>query len=1217
MTVTGGVTSTQADTSSRSSFGDEKKDVSAKPGKPGGLKIAENACDVKKLQNSDISNAVRPFKVDIGRGVAEKERHAKLHPHLPRYRKHIDGAKRDTSPTNVDFQKPPKPKLEAHSFKMKAGTATLAAGGAGFGGFTVGTAIGATAGSVVPIIGTAVGAVVGALVGVAVGHLVKKYSRSRSHRRYLQNAIKSLEDQGVKFTPMEKQRLERLRPDQWEHLTKDYDLVIKALKEYSTREWGEERWAKQYYYQFAVMAVAKSGYDRARARCRKVVRLAKQDYDLGSGVFVQDLVFPHMQHYMSEWGADTFRTAKRAETRAKLGATDLRRSEAKKSWKKLIERVETEFGPNEAEYFVKRWRRYYDRSTQFGNIDRVFHASRRLRRDLKAFLTPHLRNWCDEPIRSRIWQLVDAYALDIAVGDISSSSFYDAHGNFDQALIEKLVGTAARLKKARDGFSPKGDAAVRQATLPNRISGYADACNRSSEGLYRRFIGGADDIFDECVQLLKMPERKLVAGLKPIGRRSDASADRRATLQAKTLRHIAELAGRLKNSGVKEDLARMILRLEAVARASDEGDPAELKPAKDIKVAPGWSPKLSAKPEAGLPDKQPVMLASDAAQQALFLGNALKYDPEFKHLTARDVEDICFDLASVHWRAGEDASKFFKRLRENNWSAVKEILRQGVDVGLAYQSWVDGSLSLKDAIDCARLNVDVKNVLNVAKIDKDELVKWHRKGFSNVEIAAYRNRLADWGVQVERGSRPKLVDKGRIGIDDERMAFFQGSNLTHYEANRLLALGLVPNKGKPSVVKLRHHDPTTHVLSDKPLGKGANNQVYMQTIKETDGSINRYVFKPVALNLNNYDHLEEMKRRIGSNLAASMVNEQLGFEAIVDTQMSMRNRQIGISMELAKGYSGSRLRRGHDTFVTVPKDVPRYAKLHAAVKEDLERLGAISEETREWARENLKFTRLRMVGGELQATGDFMADLLKDPSYREKLVDHHINVFLNDELDSHGDNYIIDVRLGPNGATAAAVKGIDNDAGFAAGDYYPNSIRTMPRVMSRRQVDAIKDMHREWKNNGSFKQKLSQVVRPSDIYVPVKPDIAFPFKHSRDATAAALPPPAGGDQVLQFEKRLDLLYQTILLAEEGKSPMRPDNYPALTIITGGAPKNEEPVKTDSVGNIQFKEEIKIDLDIGKNWGPENDVEATWGSELVDNILTNTSSVFSREKMNRY
>ena len=1258
-------------------------------------------------RKADIS--VKPEKSGVleidGKAFPVESRHGKLRPQLPRNRKLIDGAKRDELPRNIEYQKPPKPKVEAHSFKIKAGAASLAALGAG---------LGSTAGSVVPVIGTAVGAAVGALIGFGVGHLVKKYGRSHSHRGYLRNAFKSLQDQGMKFTPSEKHRLETVRADQWKFLAEKAAPIIDELTKYSTLGRGKKRWAKQFFYQYAAMEVAQYGFRRAhdavesllsaRERAHKKWKNASEARKKDSNpsakapeaVLKPEFVIARKMHNeMAVLGIDTTYNVKAAQPPSVDGTLDKQRSLVTKEWNKLFFDVEKEFGQQAMGVYVARHRRYYDAGNQpYAAIARLKQAKDfqvSLPKALMPFIGPY-----DEEVRSKVLGLVKRYAFDVAVGDVSVWSFYDKHGSVDKSVMEELVGTAVRLQGIKDknqgikdkaqgikdkaqGIKDKNrsgavskkrlppEIVLRHAMQESRIASYADACYGKSDRVYLRFIDGAADIFDECAQLQMMPEDHLVDCLRPFGK---ASSKDLAKVQAENLRHIAELAQRLKAGGVDKRTARMILRMEAQERALLEG---EADSVKDIKVESGWSPALSADPNATLPAFDLNVRAMEAAARSEKLYEALQNDPEFAHLTERDAENIYFQLLAggrdgyrdnetlrelredntlSDWGVLEDTEDKSKkdeskkdeskkdeskkvRSRGNFWG-VKEILRSGADVGAVSLRLQRGARTLDEAIECARLRVNMADVLDVAKIDKTELDKWKAKNFTDVEIAAYRGTLSDWGVleDTEEKSRKdkgkKVGPRGNLTIDDERMASFHGSKLTADEANNLLALGLVKNASSLSKIKLRHH-VDAHVLSEEPAGKGALNEVYLRTIRRPDGTVDERVFKEIAIQ-NDATWHDLMKLRVGSNLAASMVNERLGFEAIVHTQMSMRNGKIGISMERAKGFTGARLRSGNDTFVTVPKDVRRYEKLHAAVKEDLEKHGAISEETRKWARENLKFTRLRMVGDELQATGDFLADLLEDPSYREKLVDFEINTYLTDELDSHGSNYIVEIRLGPNGATAVAVKGIDADGGFAAFKFpVPPSLRTMPRVMSRRQVDAIKELYRQWKADDGVEKELDQVVLPSNIHVPVKPDVAFPFKHSRDATAAALPPPPHGDQVLQFRERLKLFHKRIRLAEDGKSPMGPDGYPELTIITGGAPKDEvkdkalpvndlkKEIRGDGANEVSIESdnEIKEDIDNDDhNNDNKYDKDVTWVSDDATKILTNTSSLFARDIMRK-
>ena len=1233
---------------------DVKKDIPDNPGKPGAP--GTDAAIVKAVPKNDI---FRP-KLEL---LDVKRRKATLRPQKPRMRKPIDGGDdRNISPVNIDFKLPPKPAVEKHSTRLVASTSitSTAVGGGGTAvvlttvastfSAKIGAAVGATAGSVVPIVGTAIGAVTGLVVGALVGYLVLKFGRSHSERRYIENAKKSLEKRWVNFTEKEKKRLEAMRPEQWRYLAKNNKHTIKGLKRDSDLLFRDKRWAKQFYYQYAAMAVAKFGYASAQRRLHSLNRDAKHTN-------APEILAPsHMYSRMDKWGADAFGERRSAYTGYHMDDLDEYISLQKQKWDTLTKNVEERFGDAGAKHFNNRYERYIQVGSRSDIAQEAFDAATKLQTDLKDYLKGFIGQY-DQAVQDRVLKLVDKYALDLAVDDVPKESFYDVHGNFDKELISELINTAARLQDIKDsekslsggkkGNRTPADVAVRRATLPNRISGLPAACGRNPYEWYLRFItDGADngDFYDNCAQLLKIPENQLAKNLGPTDKArkaptsalTQAQALALAKIQAKDLRAMAGLAGRLKNAGVAPATARMILRMEARARvraqakamkalkeakkaleepkkALEEPKKALEEPKKtleDFKVVNGWSPALNPEADANQSTEDLMNRAREAAEFAKNLHLALQDDPEFAHLTASDAEYAYFRVLAAHQDPRYKDHKPLAKLRENDFSDMKKILRSDVSIHWAYRYLLEGAGSLDKAIECARLRVAPKTVATVKNIDKAELDQWKKKGFSDVEIAAYRGNLKIWDVDHSK-KPPKVVENGRLPISDDRIGYFCKSNLTVDEANDFLALDMVPPHPEtaPDVpaTKLRHH-MYSQVLLDEPGGKGANSEVRRRIIRKKDGSIDRRVFKPIPLSTN-YNKLSYMTRRVGANLAASTLNEQLGFGAIVHTQLSTRNGQVGVSMELAKGHTPKRLLDG-EVFLTVPKNFSRYKALHKAVEEDMKAHGAISEETRAYAAKELGFTRLRMAGQELQAAGDFMTDLTNDPEFQRMMVELQIIDFVNDELDRHLNNLLIDVQLGPKGVTAVAVKGIDNDGGFAADDYYPNSIRTAPRVISRRQADAIIKAYEGWtdKKDGA-RAKLYSLVPKSTIHKPIKPDIGFPLAHSRNATAAHLPPPKDGDQVYQAEKRLEMLYKRVKAAESGTSELEPDNFPTLTIISDPGPENgANELKKD------VKDDVEVNFGIKLNLGRESDKKETWGSKLATDILTQTSSLVARHEM---
>ena len=1205
--------------------------TTSKPSKPRSLSGNEIKQDIglgdsKEDIASNFKNSSGPsvsFKqLDKGRIVQPNapnvhNRKATLYTQAPWKRRILDVSAQSETAESIKFRPPEKPFVEANSGWIKTFTAS---GGALIGGIV---------GSAVPIIGTAIGVAAGAVAGRLVGHLIKKYGRSHSDRRRFQKAVAALQKQGVKFTKREKKRLENMRPDQWKHLNKRRSEIVNHLARCSKVRSDPQRWAKELFNQYAVLNVAKYGYIHTQVEISDFNAKAAKFQALGAvgtGGLSPDAMAQEMLENIDGLGGDGFAITRQAKSKRRARRkVDARQAAAKQKWRQLKSEFARAFGEDQVKRFEDKYARYIELGTRYSSAETRFKNAKYLAVQFGKFIEPQLAQY-DDKIRDRLSRLANKYAVDVALGDLNWTSVLDKHHNFQRERIAEFINKAERLQRAKDRENgSKGkprvppDTLIRQATLPNRLSDYAEISSGDPGDLYDRFVSGAVDLYEECEALLDLPKASVDAALE----KDILEPDPLAEINTKNLIELAELGKDLKDKAVDSDTARMLLRLEATER----GVKAEMDQRnKDVQnadqdqrnrgiqatLAPGWSAQLANAPEEAVPEtlswsarivsldgaapRQDVIdIARQAAADAKTLHETLQSVPSLSGLTLRDAETTIFSLVSKTQRYAVNDCDVWKTLTANNFADLITILKSGVDAGKTYENLLKGQnllkdgLSVNDAIECTRLNVSADRVAHIRNSpDQTEYAVWRGKGFTDIEIAAYRESLVIW--ENEDTSNPlnplfpqRRDDSGRrLGLNDGKMDFFKGSGLTRSEANQLLWLDLVPeSKVDPSPIELRHRSESK-VLSEKIVGTGCHHVPIKREVRNTDGTIDTRVFKELPKFEGNLRPLRT-KGLVGSNLGASMINEALEFNAIVHTQLSVRKSRIGVSMELAKGYTADNLINGK-VFLEVPRNESHYDELNKAVEADLDEYGAISEATRKLALEKYGFTRLRMVGRELQAAGNFMKDLIHDAGFQRMVAELQIIDFLTDELDRNLMNFLIDVRLGPKGAMAIAVKGIDNDCGFANRLYMPWSIRTTPRVMSRQQADAIKKMYKD--PNGIL-SGLGQVVAPSTLYVPVKSDRAFQFQNSRALTAANLKPDRTGNQVALFKKRLDLLHQHIVDAEGGDSPMHADGAPVLTIID-----DDEPNK-----------EIKVDLD-----NNVKDGGAGWGGDEVTKILKNTSSI---------
>ena len=251
--------------------------------------------------------------------------------------------------------------------------------------------------------------------------------------------------------------------------------------------------------------------------------------------------------------------------------------------------------------------------------------------------------------------------------------------------------------------------------------------------------------------------------------------------------------------------------------------------------------------------------------------------------------------------------------------------------------------------------------------------------------------------------------------------------------------------------------------------------------------------------------------------------------------------------------------------------------------QDIKKYGAITQKTRDYAKTAHDFNHIRIKNGQLEARGNFSKDVLKHPEFRKGVTDLQIVDYLTDELDRHTANYLVDVRLGAGGVEVHGVTGIDNDGGFSAINYRQNSIRAIPRVMSRRQIDQIKALYENRNKPNGILSQLKGVVKDCPVNEQSSdhrnPSNMHDNGNHRGYTAHVFKPNTylQADQVKKFELRLGYLYDVA---------MQSDRY--LT-------KNGKPL----IDNVDRRPVIKIIKD--------NDENSGWAEDEIAKQLNSTAS----------
>ncbi|MEM6549240.1 MAG: hypothetical protein AAF713_16045 [Pseudomonadota bacterium] len=1042
--------------------------------------------------------------------------------------------------------------------KHVRGVCAILCGGAVGGGLAYG---GVVVGSIVlgASVGGPVGAVVGGVVGLLLGgflvdKLVQKFTRQTKHFA-MDQAMQALELQDIKLSQKQADRLSGITNQQWSNLL---DYVDDAAKNAACS--GHDKvWVRSTYIQSLILAAAKGGFEEAA----KEVKALSSIVEIAKGADVQDLAKQQVcgrlssrvearggQKLICDALAGKPRNVEE-KLRAAMATIDARRADFDDYEQKIANKYDKDVGQKFGLIF--RWQRHEGKDlTQ--SMNKMFQDARACE-DAFAEIANHFSSLDDNAKEEAARSVLKIYAGAIACGQLVRSHVMDDDGRLKEEIVNELVRVAYDDQRSRAFF---GKAALPEMPLDDLRASTGllyklrDLDKTAGDGrtdLARRFVQQTPDLFAQCKIVAAMDLLELAKELAPPG----VDADERLLERALVLHQIAKQCTQLEGDGIDEREARILLRLQM-----DVGD------AEPELERTGSDKSLSRSNDPSPPSAEAAAHAHRLVAWTDEITAALQQEPDLQNVSGDYVLGMVADIhQSVVDGAADQAagagfdemmkSRIVQTLTEDDCARFKELIRANVSTirvmhameAPAILVMDEDAQKLRTAISCVALGVDARDLESLDQIPQQELHHWMAAGFTFPEILAYRNNVTP-RIIIERDGQP-AEDRSPISPDSELFEIlksFKGSNLRASEVIQYIEMDLYTPELRAAKPRQRRD---SIVESDVKLGSGNWNTVRERVIKGPGGRDIR-VFKPAAFDRQTTSAFEA--RALGANIASGLVDEALGFDVLAKSEIAFREDQIGVTMPRVEGHTAKELLNG-EAFLPIPNNT-RYGGLVALVEKDRRELGAISPKTRKFARKEFGFEILRIRNGQLEACGTFLTtngrrwNFAEDATFREKAIELQIVDFLNDELDRHPGNFMLKVVLGENGPEVIDVKGIDNDSGYSAISYVPQTDRTLPRVMSRRMVESIVEAyHAKEKGDGQLSQ-IKFFARDSywnNRYAKVDPKV-LPLTAQSELVKRGLM--RSGDQSKRFDARLDVLYRHV--TSQNHDEILTDNVARLKII---------------------------------------------------------------------
>ena len=621
--------------------------------------------------------------------------------------------------------------------------------------------------------------------------------------------------------------------------------------------------------------------------------------------------------------------------------------------------------------------------------------------------------WIDEAIdaahRAAVKQLKDASAQRIAQANAPN-----AFGREQLALAS--ADHAKQLLLQREPLAQQVE-----RTLIESLSNGVNA-----PGAEKLFSGDPD-----------FPDDRLFALSETIGQIDQDSFQSRATDHAKDManadqalnradqefvkaRQVAQLALQLRDAGVPEAEAALIVRMELIERAAGRGDPSGAV----------WSPEIGADLNAAkqlahrvLGMQQNATLKppeKSAAYITLLL--AAEFDERANGTPPDNRAKLSGRVTAVlgRNRPGMPGLEYFIGKGAAPQKVV-ELLRKTDRAGIRIKNI--------DAAACIRLGVDPIKLGGVSESLKEEnraqvdpktyqiLKAYQEAGFSRAETLAYMFEFTD----------PNTIKS------------FAGSCLTPDQIKACQRVGI------PGHLAGRTRDilPRNRVAAPTPIGKGVFSTVYL-TVHRTLTGIEQRAFKPLGVVSRRSSLLEVSATGVmRKNIAAWVLAEAIGFDVAVQCEVGFEEIDdqllVGVSMSIAPGKTAYAWRQIQEREVTPDSEYGAVLKYKNELR--------TNERVRAGIAKRYNLTSVYVDDkNRLMIKGRFLRKSKNDPALQRHTVELEIHGNLIGNEDLHRKNYLISYK--PDGHVAG-LKGIDMD--FAFGPSPP----PLPALVDQDQYDKV------------------------------------------------------------------------------------------------------------------------------------------------------------------
>ena len=652
--------------------------------------------------------------------------------------------------------------------------------------------------------------------------------------------------------------------------------------------------------------------------------------------------------------------------------------------------------------------------------------------------------WINEAIdaahRAAVKQLKDTSAQRIA-----QANDPNAFGREQQALASANHAKQLLLQK-----EPLAQQVER--TLTESLSNSANA-----PGAQKLFSGDPD-----------FPDDQLFALSETIGQIDQESFRSRATAYANVLanserplnnpeqaldragqefvkaRQVAQLALQLRDAGVPEGEAALIVRMELIERAAGRGNQngALWSPAvgNDLNAAKQLAHKV-----LGM-QQNATLKPPEKSTAYITLLLAAEFDERANGTPPDNRAELSGRVMRMLGRNGQD-------LLDLTYFIGKGVAPQQVVEYLRKADSARIRANTHEAVACIRLGIDPADLDRVTETLKEE-------NRSRVTPYTYRTLKAYQDAGFNRAETLTYMEQF---TDPNEIKEFAGSYLSPAQIKACRRAGIPGQLARWT----RDILPRNRVAPPRRLGRGYFNTVY-RTEHRTLTGIEQRAFKPFQSSethrgVISFTALDAIRK----NIAGGVVAEEMGFDVAVQSEVGFetigRELQVGVSMSIAPGKTARAWGRTQKREVTPDSEYGAILKYKDELRTS-ERLRAGMAK-----RYNLDSVYVDDKN-RLMIEGRFLKKSQNDPVLQRRIVELEMLGYVINNGDINNGNYLISYT--PDGHVAG-LKGIDMDLAFGAFDSPP----PLPALVDKDQYDKIMAL-----NADELIGKMGGLLTRYDIY---------------------------------------------------------------------------------------------------------------------------------------